>query len=71
MERQPLNSSAIRSAGYDPATKTMEVEFHSGGTYEWPNVAPEHFYGLINSTSAGQHFHKQIAPRYGKGRKTS
>jgi KTSC domain len=70
MERQNLHSSAIRSAGYDPITKTMELEFQSGGTHEFADVAPEHFSGLVQSDSAGRYFHQHIKPRY-RGRKTS
>jgi hypothetical protein len=39
MDRQTIeNSSNILSAGYDPATQTMHVEFKSGAVYEYPGV---------------------------------
>jgi hypothetical protein len=30
MERKRVNSSKIRSAGYDPKSQTLEIEFSDG-----------------------------------------
>ena len=37
--RHAVTSSNVRSAGYDPASKTLSVEFHSGGIYNYHNVS--------------------------------
>jgi KTSC domain len=33
MERQPVSSSNLKSVGYDPRSRTLEIEFHNGGVY--------------------------------------
>ena len=38
MDRTPVQSSNIRSVGYDPASRTLEVEFHSSGLYQYSSV---------------------------------
>lgn len=40
MDRQPINSSAIASIGYDSSSGTLEIEFANGGPvwqyYDFP-----------------------------------
>lgn len=43
MEREEVDSTTIRSAGYDPRRKVLEVEFANGGVYRYYNV-PEWLY---------------------------
>ena len=38
MDRQSVSSSNIVSVGYDPTSETLEVEFQSGGVYQYYNV---------------------------------
>lgn len=38
MIRQPVSSSNIRSIGYDSKSNTLEIEFHSGGVYQYFGV---------------------------------
>ena len=38
MNRKPVRSSNISSIGYDSESKTLEIEFHSGGVYQYFNV---------------------------------
>jgi hypothetical protein len=35
MELIPVDSSMIRAVGYDPKTKTLEVLYNSGKTYQY------------------------------------
>ena len=35
MERQPISSSNIMSAGYDPATQTLEIEFKNSDIFRF------------------------------------
>ena len=37
MERQPISSSNIISAGYDPDTQTLELEFKNGVVWQYPD----------------------------------
>ena len=38
MQRNPLKSSMIKSAGYDPGTQTLEVEFSNGVVWDYAGV---------------------------------
>ncbi len=42
-------SRALAEAGYDASTRTLRVRFRSGGRYDYLDVAPEVFDGLIRS----------------------
>jgi hypothetical protein len=41
MERKRVNSSKIRSVGYDPKSQVLEVEFSDGGLLAYRGVSPE------------------------------
>ncbi len=53
---KPVESSSIRSIGYDPATRTLEVEFHDSTIYQYLNVPPVVHRDLLNADSIGQYF---------------
>lgn len=64
MRRVPIDSSSIRSVGYDSETQTMEIEFVSRGTYQYDSV-PEFLYlSFMRSPSKGIYFNKHIGSRY-------
>ena len=60
MKRAPVQSSNIASVGYDPATSTLEIEFHSGGVYQYLGVSREVYEGLMKAASKGSYFHHNI-----------
>lgn len=60
MDRQAVQSSTIKSVGYDEADKVLEVEFHSGGVYTYANVEPKAHAALMGAPSVGKHFHQNI-----------
>ena len=41
MERKRVNSSKIRSAGYDPKSQLLEIEFSDGKVVQYRGVSPE------------------------------
>lgn len=49
----------MKSAGYDPAIKTMEIEFN-GGVYQYYLVPKEVFDGLMASESKGRYFQMHV-----------
>jgi hypothetical protein len=64
MRREPVSSSNLRSVGYDPSTATLEIEFNSGGVYQYSGV-PVHVYdSLMNSGSLGRYFSSHIRDVY-------
>lgn len=60
MNRTPVKSSNIKSVGHDPATKTLEVEFNSGGVWRYADVPAEKHQALIGADSIGKHFGQHI-----------
>lgn len=64
MNRTSVHSSDIRAIGYEPETKTLEVEFHSGGVYQYSGVPESVYRGLLQSASKGSYFHNHIKDRY-------
>lgn len=64
MERKPVKSSNIRSVGYDPAAKRMEIEFTNGGIYHYDGVTQEAHDDLVNAESVGRHFGAHVRGKY-------
>lgn len=60
MKRVAVQSTNLASVGYDPATATLEIEFRSGGVYQYNGVPKEVHAGLLNATSKGSYFHRNI-----------
>lgn len=55
-----LKSTNIKAVGYDKKEKTLEVEFHSGGTYKYNDVPKSLFDRIKRVKSPGKFFHKHI-----------
>lgn len=64
MMRQPVSSSNLRSVGYDPTTRTLEIEFNSGAAYQYDGVPATVHAGLMGASSHGSYFHQNIKGRY-------
>lgn len=60
-----VQSSQIRAIGFDPATKTLAVQFLRGEqkTALYPGVEPEQFEAFRSSESLGKHFGAHIKTR--------
>ena len=58
LQRQKVESSNIRSIGYE--NKTLEIEFHSGGTYRYNEVGEEVYKSFLEAESKGKYFHQYI-----------
>jgi hypothetical protein len=64
MYRTPVTSSDLRSVGYDANTQTLEIEFNSGGVYQYYGVPKSVYDGLMTATSHGSYFHAHIKDVY-------
>lgn len=64
MNRTPVRSSNIRSVGYDPNTRTLEVEFNNDGVYQYSGVPETIYQGFMRAASKGSYFHDHIKDRY-------
>lgn len=64
MNRRSVASSNIRSVGYDEQSQVLEIEFHSGGIYQYYSV-PRYIYdGLMSASSHGKYFHAHIKDQF-------
>ena len=55
MNRTPVTSTDITSIGYDPQTRTLEIEFRTGAVYRYTEVPPEEHAGLMAAESKGRY----------------
>ena len=64
MNRQPVKSSNIKSVGYEEDTETLEIEFASGGVYQYAGVPYEAYKAFLQAGSLGQWFQTNIRGRF-------
>ena len=64
MERKRVNSSKLRSVGYDEATKTLEVEMSSGQVYQYTGVYPEVYRRFMAAPNPTSFFDDKIEEEY-------
>lgn len=65
IQRQPVDSSMIASAGYDAGANILEVEFKTNGSvYRVEGVTPNVYEGLVGSAGAGQYYNQYIKGKY-------
>ncbi|MCW3127858.1 MAG: hypothetical protein JWO03_3516 [Bacteroidetes bacterium] len=60
MKRTWVDSSAILSVGYDPDSKTLEIEFKHGGIYQYLAVPKTVFIGLMKAPSKGAYYDEKV-----------
>ena len=64
MIRKDVNSSNIKSVGYDPTLKILEVEFDNSGIYQYLNVPENIYINLMNASSHGVYLNQFIKDKY-------
>ena len=64
MNMTPVASSNLAAVGYDPATHTLRITFHKGGTYDYYNVPESVYRGLMSAASKGEYHHAFIKTSY-------
>lgn len=64
MQRHRPQSSNIREIAYDPASREMQVTFHSGSTYSYQGVSAADHQAFVGAPSAGSHFAAHIKGKY-------
>jgi hypothetical protein len=64
MQRTGLPSRSIRSAGYDAERQRLELEFSSGGVYEYFDVPASVYEWLLRVPNKGRYVTKMISNRY-------
>lgn len=54
MNHIAVKSSFIKSIAYDPTAKTLEVAFKAGRIYQYLDVPPEVYDGMISTQALGE-----------------
>lgn len=64
MTRLSVKSSNIKAVGYDPKSKTLEVEFNSGSTYQYFEVPASIYNDFMDASSLGSFFAESIKNKF-------
>lgn len=60
MDRKRLNSGELRSAGYDPRGRVLEIEFTGGRVVQYSGVGEETHRRLMSASSPTSYFRDNI-----------
>jgi hypothetical protein len=65
VERQPISSDMISSAGYDAASGILEIEFRKGSAiWQYLDVPETMWHEFLNAESQGRYWHANIKNRF-------
>lgn len=64
MERKQVDSSRIRSVGFDDPTRTLTIEFKDGKIFEYYDVDRAVYLGLTVAESVGRYFNEHVKGKY-------
>jgi len=64
MKRLPVDSSAVRSVGYDPKSLVLEIEYTNGSIYDYYDVPPEVYQEFCEADSMGAFVNFRIKPNF-------
>jgi len=64
MKRLAVESTTIRSVGYDEGSKILEIEFQSGEVYQYLDVPSAVHSKLLSAESKGRYFNGEIRDDY-------
>ncbi len=64
MERKRVNSSRIRSVGYDERNQLLEVELSNGSIYQYSRVSPEVHRRFMAAPNPTSYYDDKIAEEY-------
>lgn len=64
VKHHDVQSSSLRSIGYDKNTKELHVNFHDTGRYVYHNVPQDIHEALMMAGSKGSFIHHQMKGKY-------
>ncbi len=68
MDRKNIESSMLRSIGYDIDSSTLELEFNNGGVWQYFDFTEAMWYEFEGADSQGKFFHREIKNQYSESR---
>ena len=60
MHRTKIESSNVASVGFDRASGLLEVEYHSGKIYHYPDTSADEYAALLAAESKGRHLQRHF-----------
>lgn len=64
MDRQYVDSSMIKSIGYDVSSSTLEVEFKTEVVWQYHEFPEYMWYEFQSAESKGKYFHANIRDQF-------
>jgi hypothetical protein len=64
VERKRVNSSKLKSVGYDEKSRTLEIEMSNGQIFQYTGVYPEVFRRLMAAPNPTAFYDDKIAEEY-------
>ncbi|MEH6770038.1 KTSC domain-containing protein [Maribacter arcticus] len=64
MEREYVESSMIRSYGFDSSSSILEIEFNNGVIWQYFDVPESTYYEMKSAGSCGKFFNANIKDQY-------
>jgi hypothetical protein len=65
VNRVPVNSSRVRSVGYDSETRELEIEFNSSGfVYRYSDVPRYVFDDIMSAPNVGHYVARYVKGKY-------
>ena len=68
MERKKVNSSQIRSVGYEAGSQTLEVEMSDGTIWQYTRVPTEVYRRFLAAPTITSYYRDNIEEDYGRKR---
>jgi hypothetical protein len=65
MKREPVESTAIKSIGYNEDKHLLEVEIlETGKIYQYKEVPLEEYFDFMDAKSLGEYYNRVIKEKY-------
>jgi len=65
MKREPVDSSALKSIGYNEDKKILEVQLlETGKVYQYKDVPLEEYFDFMDAKSLGEYYNRVIKEKY-------
>jgi hypothetical protein len=64
MERRPVESSNLKSVGYDSSKQILEIEFKDRSVYQYFTVPESVFQNLMTAGSKGSYLNTHVKGKF-------
>jgi len=64
MQRQSIAAQRLRAVGYEPRSRTLEVEFQNGRVFCYADVPEAVYAGLLRASAPDSYFAERIKSEY-------